>query len=96
MIADIISNKKLNQIVLFVRWRKLNISTVYITQTYFPVPKGVRINCTHFVIMEIPNKQELQQIVISHSSDINSKDFMNLFKKCIAKPYILAIDTTLT
>ena len=46
--------------------------------------------------MEIPNKQELQQIVISHSSDINSKDFMNLFKKCIAKPYILAIDTTLT
>ena len=62
MIADMIHNKKLNSIVteLFIRGRKLNISLVFITQSYFKVPKGVRLNTSHFFIAKIPNKRELQ------------------------------------
>ena len=59
MIADMINNKKLNSIVteLFIRGRKLNISLVFITQSYFKVPEGVRLNTIHFFIMKIPNKR---------------------------------------
>ena len=62
MIADMINNKKLNSIVteLFIRGRKLNISIVFITQSYFKVPKEVRLNTTHFFIMKIPIKRGLQ------------------------------------
>ena len=83
MIADMINNKKLNSIVteLLIRDRKLNISLVFITQSYFKVPKDVRLNSTHFFIMKIPNKRELQQIALNHSSDINSKDFIKIYKK---------------
>ena len=98
MIADMIQNKKLNSVVteLFIRCRKLNISLVFISQSYFKVPKDVRNNSTHFFIMKIPNKRELQQIAINHSSDINTKDFINIYKKCRDKPYsFLVIDTTL-
>ena len=98
MIADMINNKKLNSIVtdLFIRCRKLNISLVFISQSYFKVPKDFRNNSTHFFIMKIPNKRELQQIAINHSSDINTKDFINIYKKCTEKPYsFLVIDTTL-
>ena len=98
MIADMINNKELNSIVteLFIRCRKLNISLVFISQSYFKVPKDVRNNSTHFFIMKIPKKRELQQIAINHSSDINAKDFINIYKKCIDKPYsFLVIDTTL-
>ena len=98
MIADMLSNKKLNPIVteLFIRGRKLNISLVFITQSYFAVPKNIRLNSMHYFIMKIPNKQELQQIAFNHSSDIDFKDFMNLYKKCTAKPYsFLVIDATL-
>ena len=61
MIADMINNKKLNSIVteLFIRGRKLNISLVFITQSYFKVPKDVRLNSTHFFVMKIQNKREL-------------------------------------
>ena len=93
-----INNKKLNSIVteLFVRGKKLNISLVFITQPYFKVPKDVRLNSTHFFIMKIPNKRELQQIAINHSSDINTKDFANIYRKCTAEPYsFLVNDTTL-
>ena len=98
MIADIINNKKLNSIVteLFIRSRKLNISLVFITQSYFKVPKDVRLNTSHFFIAKIPNKRELQQIAINHSSDINTKDFANIYRKCTAEPYsFLVNDTTL-
>ena len=98
MIADMIHNKKLNSIVteLFIRGRKLNISLVFITQSYFKVPKDVRLNTTHFFIAKIPNKRELQQIVINHSSDISTRDFVNIYKKCTAEPYpFLVNDTTL-
>ena len=61
MIADMNNNKKLNSIVteLFIRGRKLNISLVFITQSYFKVPKDDRLNTSHFFIMKIPNKREL-------------------------------------
>ena len=65
MIADMINNKKLNPIVteLFIRGRKLNISIVFIMQSYFKVLKDVRLNSTHFLIMKILNKRELQQML---------------------------------
>ena len=98
MIADMINNKKLNSIVteLFIRGRKLNISLVFITKSYFKVAKDVRLNTTHFFIAKTPNKRELQQIAINHSSDINTKDFANIYRKCTAEPYsFLVNDTTL-
>ena len=80
MITDMINNNKLNPIVteLFIRGRKRNISIVFITQSYFKVPKDVRLNSTHFFIMNIPKKRELQQIALNHSSDIDFKDFIKL------------------
>ena len=98
MIADMFNNKKLNSIVteMFIRGRKLNISIVFITKSYFKVPKEVRLNSTHFFIMKIPNKRELQQIALNHSSDIDFKDFMKIFKKYTAEPYsFLVNDATL-
>ena len=87
MIADMINNKKLNSIVteLFIRGRKLNISLVFITQSYFKVPKDVRLNTTHFFIMKIPDKRELQQIALNSSSDIDFKDFIKIYKKYTAE-----------
>ena len=89
MIADMIDNKKLNPVVteLFIRGRKLNISIVFITQSYFKIPKEVRLNTTHFFIMKIPNKRELQQTALNHSSDIDLKNFIKIYKKYTAKPY---------
>ena len=98
MIADMINNKKLNPIVteLFIRGRKLNISIVFINQSYFKVPKDARLNSTRFFIMKISNKRDLQQIALNHSSDIDFKDFIKIFKKCTAEPYsFLFNDTTL-
>ena len=81
---------------MFIGDRKLNISIFFITQSYFKVPKDVRLTSTHFFIMKIPNKRELQQIALNHLSDIDLKDFMNIYKKCTAKPYsFLVNDTTL-
>ena len=89
MIADMINNKKLNSIVteLFIRGRKLNISLIFITQSYFKVSKDVRNNSTSFFIMKIPSQRELRQIAINHSSDINTKDFIKIYRKCTDKPY---------
>ena len=97
MIVDMINNKKLNSIVseLFIRGRKLNIYLVFITQSYFKVPKDVRLNTTHFFIAKIPKKRELQQIAINHSSNINTKDFANIYRKYTAEPYSLLVDDTM-
>ena len=97
MIADMINNKKLILIVtdLFIRGRKLNISLVFITKSYFKVPKDVRLNTTHFFITKIPNKRELQQIALNHSSDITTKDLI-IYKKYTDEPYsFLVNDATL-
>ena len=64
---------------LFIRGRKLNIFLVYITQYYIAMPKNMRLSSTHFFIMKIPNRQELQQTKFNHSSDIDFKNLMNLF-----------------
>ena len=84
MIADMLSNKKLNPIVigLFIRGRKLNISLVFITQSYFAVSKSIRkYNSTHYFVTKIPNKREIQQIAFNHSSDIEG--FMNAYHRTI-------------
>ena len=87
MIADIMSNKKFQAIIkeLFIRCRKLNISLVFITQSYFSVPKDVRLNSTHYLIMKINNRKELQNIAINHSADIDYQDFMKIYRKCTKK-----------
>ena len=98
MIVDTLSNKKLNPIVteLFIGGIKLNIPLVFITQSYFAVPKNIRLNSEDYFILKIPNKQELQQIAFNQSSYIDFPYFMNLYKNCTAKPYLfLVIDITL-
>ena len=97
MIADIMDNRRFQAIIkeLFIRCRKLNISIVFITQSYFSVPKDVRLNTTHF-IMKINNKRELQNIAINHSADIDYKDFMKIYREYTKEPFnFLTIDTTL-
>ena len=99
MIADMINNKKLNPIAteLFTKGRKLNISIVFITQSYLRVPKDVRLNSTHFFTMKIPNKGEHLRISLNHLSDTDFEDFIKIYKKCIAVPYsFLVNDTTLS
>ena len=83
MIDDIMTNKKFQAILkeLFIRSRKLNISFVFIAQSYFSVPKEVGLNSTHYLIMKIHNRRELQQIVIDHSGDIDYKDFLKDLQK---------------
>ena len=84
MIADLLSNKKLNSEVneLFIRRRKLNIYLVFITQSCSAVPKNIRLNSTQNFVMKIPNKQDLHQIAFNHWPDIN---FVNLYKKLYCK-----------
>ena len=98
MIADIMTYKKFQSIIkeLFIRCRKLNISLVFITQSYFSVPKDVRLNSTHYFIMKINNKRELQNIAINHSADIDYKDFMKIYRECTKDRFnFLTIDTIL-
>ena len=85
LIADMLSNKIFNPIVteLFTRARKLNISLAFITQSYFSVPKNIRLNSTHYSVMKVPNKQELEQIALKNSSDIDFKDFLNIYKNVL-------------
>ena len=98
MIADIMKNKKFQAILkeLFIRCRKINNALVFITQSYFSVPKDVRLNSTHYFIMKINKKKELQNTAINQSADIDYKDFMKIYRECTEEPYnFLTIDTTL-
>ena len=94
LITDLINNKKLNSILteLFIRGIKLNISLVFITQSYFQVPKDVRLNTSHFFITKISNERELQQIVLNHSSDISSKDLITFHKKYTSESYSFLVN----
>ena len=87
MVADMLNNIKINPIVteLFFRGRKLKISVFFITRSYLSVPKNIRLNSTLYFLMNVPNKQELQQIAFNHSSDIDFKDFINVYKKRYCK-----------
>ena len=98
MIADITTNKKFQAIIkdLFIRWRKLNISLAFIAQSYFSVSKDVRLNSTHYLIMKINNKRELQNTGNNHSADIDYKDFVKIYREWTKEPYyFLTIDATL-
>ena len=98
MIADIMTNKIFQAIMreLFIRCRKLNISLVFITQSYFSVPTDGRLNTTHYFIMKINNRIELKDIATDHSTDIDYEDFKKVYRECTKEPYnFLTIDTTL-
>ena len=98
IIADILSNKKFQSIMkeVFIRCRKLNISLVFITQSYFSVPKDIRLNSTHYLIMKIKNGSELQNIAINHSAEIDYQDFMKVYRECTKETFnFLTVDTTL-
>ena len=86
MISHVISNKS-QQVLndLFIRCRKLIISLL--SQSYFSVPKDVRLNCTRYVIFKLNNKRELQNIAINHSADIDYKDFVKMYRDCTKEPY---------
>ena len=98
MIADIMTNKTVPPIIkeFFIRCIKLNISPVFIAQSYLSVPKDVRLNSTHYLITKVNNKIELQSIATNHPSDIDCKDFMKFYRECTRNLYsFLTIDTTL-
>ena len=91
------SSKKFKAIIkeLFIRCRKLNISIVFITQSYFRMPKDARLNSTHYIIMKIQSKKELQNIAQENSGDIDFKDFLKTHKDYTSEPYsCMIIDTT--
>ena len=97
MITDIMSSKNFKAIIkeLFIRCRKLNISIILITQSYFRTPKDARLNSTHYVIMKIQSKKELQNIAQENSGDINFEDFLKIYKDYTSEPYsCMIIDTT--
>ena len=93
MMADMINNEKLNSLVteLFIRGKKLNISLLFIMQSYLKVAKDVRLNCTQVFIINNLNKRELQQIALNHSLDIAFKDFIKICKKCTVGPYYFSV-----
>ena len=80
--SHVISDKKAQSMLkeLLIRCRKLNISLSFLTQSYFSVPKEVRLNCSHFLIFKIYNRKELQQIAIDHSADIDYKYFVKIMQ----------------
>ena len=86
--ADMLCDTKLNQIVteLSIRSRKLNISLVFTTRSYFAIQQSIRLNSTNYFVIQISIKREVQQIVLNHLLDNVFEYFMNLYKKCTATP----------
>ena len=89
IIADIMTNEKFQAMIkeLFIRCRKLNISLVFITQSYFSVPKEVRLNSTHYLIMKINPRKELQNVAINHSANNDYKDFIKIYREYTKEPF---------
>ena len=87
--ADIMTNRRFQAIIkeLLIRCRKLNISLAFITQSYFSVPKDVRLNSTHYLIAKINNKRELQNISFNYPADTDYKDFMKIYRKSTREPF---------
>ena len=96
MVEDIESNERLSPLVteLFFRGKKVNILLLFISQSYFKVPKTIRLNATHYFIIKIPNKRELQHIASNNSSDIDFNDFMKVYKDYTKEPYSFLVDDT--
>ena len=96
MIADIMRSEKFKAMVkeLFIRCRKLNISVVFITQSYFRTPKDATLNSTHYILMKIGNKKELKSIAEENSSHLDFKDFLKIYNYCTKEPYsFMLVDT---
>ena len=96
MIADIMRSEKLKAIVkeLFIRCRKLNISIVFITQSYFRTPKDARLNSTHYILMKIDNKKELKSLAEENSGHLDFKDFLKIYNYCTNERYsFMLVDT---
>ena len=93
MIADILNNKILKLIVteLFIRSGEIFISLVFITQSYFPVPKNIKLNAVDYINLNISNKRELHEAAINHLSDIDFKHIMKLYKRCTKNPYFFQL-----
>ena len=89
MIADIMRSEKFKAIVKkpFIRCRKLNISIVFITQSYFRTPKDGKLNSTHYMLMKIGNKKELKNIAEENSGHLDFKDFLKKYNYCTNEPY---------
>ena len=89
MIADIEYNKNFKRIIkeLFYRACKLNVSVVFITQSYFRALKDARLNSTHYIIMKINNKKELKRIAEEKSGHLDYKDFLKMCNYCTRDPY---------
>ena len=98
LIEDIMTNEKFQAInkELFIRCIILNISLLFITQSDFFVPKDVTLDSSHYLIMNINNKRELENIAKSHSADFYYKDFVKIYKEYTKETFgFLTIDTTL-
>ena len=94
-ILIVFDNMITDMLIIWLLRHKATHLIIIITQSYFVVPKNIKLNATHYFVIKISNKRELQQIAFNHSSDIDFNDFMNLYKKCTAKPYSsLVIDAT--
>ena len=96
MIADIEFNKKFKRIIkeLFYRAHKINVSIVFITQSYFRALKDARLNSTHYILMKIGNKKELKKIAEEKSGHLDYKDFLKMYNYCMEGPYsFMTIDT---
>ena len=89
MIADIEYNKNFKRIIkeLFYRARKINVSIVFITQSYFKALKDARLNSTHYILMKIGNKKELKRIAEEKSGHLDYKDFLKMYNYCTEEPY---------
>ena len=99
MIADIMRSEKFKAIVkeLFIRCRKINISIVFIKQSYFITPKDARLNSTHYILMKIGNKKELKSIAEENSGHLDFKDFLKIYNYCTKEPYLfMLVDTRRT
>ena len=79
---------------LFIRCRKLNISTAFITQSYFRTPKDARLSSTHYIIMKIGNKKELKSIAEENSGQLDFKDFLKIYNHCTKDPYSFMMEDT--
>lgn len=88
LIAEMLKNLGPTVAELFIRGKKITMSLLSITKSYFPLPKNTRLNSSHYCTMKIPKKQDIQQIAINNSRDIDFKDFMMFYKKMYRKKHI--------
>ena len=97
MTADIEYNKKFKRIIkeLFYRARKINISVVFITQSYFRALKDSRLNSTHYILMKIGNKKELKRIGEEKSGHLDYKYFLKIYNYCTREPYSFTLIDTI-